>query len=81
MMGFSEMLPGYRKLLDKAVCTVESPAGNLQEPEKAAEYIWQKMGLRRKRRGYSYNHVLRIVQEQAAVPDGKRIGPTITIWL
>jgi len=75
------MLPRYRKLLDKARCMLDTPAGDLRDPERAAKYIWQRMTWGKQRRGYTYEAVLQIVKDQAAVPEGEQVGPTITIWI
>lgn len=72
-MGFSRILPAYAKLLDFAVCTVNSPAGNLKDPEATARWVWDRLGLMRRRRGYSLERVRQIIEEQARVPDGASI--------
>lgn len=72
-MGFSRMLPSYEKLLDRAVCTVNSPAGDLLHIDKATDFIWQRLQSKKHARGYSRKLVRRIVTDQAKVPSGKPI--------
>ena len=72
-MGLSIMLDSYRKLQDKAACTVNSPAGDLGHPDRAAEWIWQRLLSKKHARGYSLPLVKQIITEQAKVPEGKAI--------